>query len=220
MHGTLACVERPVSSEEVSEFLLEHGYEVYPQSLNAASHFVSMIDYPKHGYNSWQAYLKQVLHRLEIKINTEALKELARLYQQNNAYVLFRDAAPAVKKVKQLNFKTTIVTTIDHFAFQSAIAPVQKYFDTITTGYEAGCEKSNPKMHKQTLKKLAVIPEEAVMIGDALLVDIQIPKKLGMHTILLDRRNKITDKPTEADAKVTTLKEAGAIIEKWRKHKT
>jgi FMN phosphatase YigB (HAD superfamily) len=176
LHGTLAFVKGPVSAEKISQFLLERGYEIYPQSLNAASHYVSMIDYPKHGYASWQTYLKQVLHRLDVKIDTKTLKDLATLYQKHNTYVLFPDAAPAVKKAKQLNLKTAIVTTIAHFTFQPAITPIKQHFDTITTGYEAGCEKSNPKMHKQTLKKLNVTPEEAVMIGDELLVDIKIPK--------------------------------------------
>jgi len=213
LHGTLAYVENPVSSEKVSEFLLKRGYEVYPQSLNAASHFVGMVDYPKHGYNSWQAFLKQVFHRLDVEINSEALEELAKTYQQRNNYVLFPDAASAVKKAKQLSLKTAIVTTIARFIFHSAIMPIQQYFDTITTGYETGCEKSNPRMHRQTLRKLSVTPKEAIMIGDELLVDIRIPKKLGMRTILLDRKNEISNKPTEADIKVTTLTEAIAIVE-------
>lgn len=216
LHVTLAYVENPISSEEISEFLLERGYEVYPQSLDAASYFVGMIDYPKHGYDSWKAYLKQVLHHLEIKIDAAALKKLVMLYKQHRTYTLFPDTAPAVKKAKKLNMKTAIVTTIAHFAFQPTIAPIQQCFDIITTGYEAGCEKSNPKMHNQTLKRLGVAPEEAAMIGDALLVDIKIPKNLGMRTILLDRQNNFSSKPPEADAKAMALTEAIAIVEDWQ----
>ena len=50
-------------------------------------------------------------------------------------------------------------------------------------------------MDKETLKELSVIAEEVVMIGDELLVDIKIPKKLGMHTILLDRLDAIKESP-------------------------
>lgn len=216
LHGTLAYVKKPITSVQASDFLLERGYEVYPQSLDAAQHFVSMIDYPKHGYGSWQAYLKRVLSRLDVKVDAETLEELASRYQRHNSYVLFPDAAPAVKRAKQLNLKTAIVTTIARFAFQPAITPIKQHFDFVMTGYEAGCEKSNPKMHRQTLRKLDVTPEEAVMIGDEPLVDIRIPKKLGMHTIFLDRADKISGKPAEADAKATTLTEAVLIVEKWQ----
>ena len=37
LYGTLAYVKNPISSEEISEFLLKRGCEVYPQSLDAAS---------------------------------------------------------------------------------------------------------------------------------------------------------------------------------------
>lgn len=94
--------------------------------------------------------------------------------------------------------------------------PIKDYFDIIVTGYEAGYEKSNPKMHMHTLQKLNVAPHEAAMVGDELLVDIKIPKKLGMRTILLDRTNKIRIKPHEADAKTTTLTETMVIIERWQ----
>ena len=217
LHGTLAYVKNPITSEEVSNFLLEHGYEAYPQSLDAAFHFVSMVEYPRYGYKSHQAYLKQALHRLDIKADLETLKELAALYQQRNTYTLFPDAASAVLRAKQLNLKTAIVTTIASFKFHQALMPIRQYLDIVMTGYEAGCEKSNPKMHMKTLEKLDVTADEAVMIGDSLLVDIQIPKKLGMHTILLDRQRKISSKPLEADAKTSTLVEALDQIEQWKK---
>ena len=215
LYGTLAYVRDPISSEEISAFLLAHGYGVYPQSLDAASHYVGMIDYPKHGYDSWKTYLKQVLFRLDIEVDVKTLEELTMIYQQRRALTLFSDAGPAVRKAKELSLRTAIVTTIARFCFYSAIKPFQQYFDVITTGYEVGCEKSNPKMHKQTLERLEVKPSQAVMIGDELLVDIRIPKKLGMYTIFLDRRNKTSGKPSEADVKATTLTEALNIVENW-----
>lgn len=217
LHDTLAYLSNPLSSEEVSEFLLEHGCEVYPQSWDAASHYVGMIDYPKHGYSNRQAFLKQVLRRLDTQIDNESLQNLASLYDQRNVYTLFPDTTPAVLKAKQLGLKTAIVTTIPDFVFYSAIEPIKDCFDVIMTGYKAGCEKSNPVMHRKTLKELDVIPDQAVMIGDELLVDVKIPKKLGLRTILLDRKNTRQSKPDEADDKASTLTEAMTTVEKWHK---
>jgi len=218
LYGTLAYVKDPISSEKISEFLLEQGYKVYPQSIDAASHFVGMIDYPKHGYDSWKTYLKQVLYRLDTEADTKTLDELAKIYIKHRSLTLFSDAAPAVRKTKELGLKTAIVTTIARFSFSQAIESIQEYFDVITTGYEAKCEKSNPDMHKQTLKKLCVLPQEAVMIGDELLVDVKVPRKLGMYTIQLDRSRKAR-KASEAYAIARTLTEAVDRIEKWRNHR-
>jgi len=215
LHNTLVHIEKPLSSEEVSEFLVEGGYEIYPQSWDAASHFVGMVDYPKHGYGNRQAFLRQVLSRLGTEIDNDKLRKLAELHDRRNNYSLFSDAAPVVREVKKHGLKTAIVTTIPDFAFVSAIEPIKDYLDTVMTGYKAGCEKSNPMMHRKALQELDVSPSQAVMVGDELLVDINIPKRLGMHTILLDRPNKIRKKPKEADAKVRTLTKALAIVEKW-----
>jgi HAD superfamily hydrolase (TIGR01549 family) len=217
LYGTLAYVQDPISSEEISEFMLEHGYKVYPQSLDAASYYVGMIDYPKHGYDSWKAYLEQVFFRLGIEADEETLRELAEVYEKHRSLTLFSDAAPAVRRTKELGLKTAIVTTAAHFCFSMAIKPIQEYFDVVTTGYEAKCEKSNPDMHKQTLKKLGVLPQETIMIGDKLLVDIRIPRKLGMYTIQLDRTRKAR-KSSEADVIARTLSEAVDRIEKWQNH--
>ena len=215
LHDTLVYFEKPLNSEEASDFLLNHGYEVYPQSWDAASHYVAMVDYPKHGYGDRQSFLKQVLRRLDLQVDGDTLKKLAQLYDRRNRYRLFSDATPAVRKAKQLELKTAIVTTIPDFIFKSAIEPIREFIDTIMTGRLASCEKSNPSMHEQTLEKLNTVPGQAVMIGDELLVDIKIPKKLGMHTILLDRSNEFKKKPHEADSKARTLIEAMNTVEKW-----
>lgn len=100
LHGTLAFLNNPVNSEEASQFLQEHCYEVYPQSLDAASHFVSMIDYPKYGYKSWQEYLKRVMKRLNVKIDNETLEKLAMLYKQRNNYTLSKMPLPLSQKLR------------------------------------------------------------------------------------------------------------------------
>lgn len=217
LHDTLVYLSNPLTSEEVSDFLLGRGYEVYPQSWDAASHYVGIVDYPRKGYSNRRAFMKQILHRIGILIDSQTLQELVSLYDQRNVYKMFPDAAPAVLKAKQLGMKTAIVTTIPDFVFSPAIEPIKNHFDVIMTGYRAGCEKSNPLMYKKALKQLDAIPNRAVVIGDDLLVDVKIPKKLGTHTILLDRRNTMKSKPHEADDKAATLTEAMNIVQKWQK---
>jgi len=102
-------------------------------------------------------------------------------------YVLYPDARQALVMAKQMSLKTAIVTSIAKFWFEDAVRPVERYLDVIMTGYEAGCEKSNPRMYECTLKLLNVRPAEAVMVGDNLDLDVILPKKLGMRAILLDR---------------------------------
>jgi putative hydrolase of the HAD superfamily len=215
LHGTLAYVENPVTDIEISEFLFSRGYEVSSQQLRSVWGFVSFIDYPKYGYRSWRSFFSKIFWRLKVKVDKETLNWIVKLLD-SKPYQLFPDASEAVIKVKKNGFKTAIVTTIAHFNFKKAVKPVRKYLDFIMTGYEAKCDKSNQKMYKKVLEILGVKPDEAVMIGDNIQLDILLPKRLGINTILLDRERKIVESP-HADATINDLREAIEVVKKWNR---
>jgi len=79
------------------------------------------------------------------------------------------------------------------------------------TGYESKRSESNPKMYREILETLYVELEETVMIGDNIPIDIILPKKLGIKTILLNRsKKKIECK--QADAIVDNLSQAVKVM--------
>jgi HAD superfamily hydrolase (TIGR01549 family) len=210
LHGTLAYVENPVTETEISEHLFSKGYEVSPQQLKAAWTFVSFIDYPKYGYKNWRSYFSKIFWRLKVKVNEETLSAIVKLLE-SKPYQLYPDAAEAVIEAKESEFKTAIVTTIAYFQFKKAIQPIRNYFDFIMMGYEAGCDKTNPKMYRKVLEILNARPEEAVMIGDDVPIDIILPKKLGINAILLNREGKNVECP-QADAVINNLNKAVETI--------
>jgi HAD superfamily hydrolase (TIGR01549 family) len=210
LYGTLAYVENPVTETEISEHLFSKGYEVSPQQLKAAWTFVSFIDYPKYGYKNWRSYFSKIFWRLKVKVNEETLSAIVKLLE-SKPYQLYPDATGAVIKARENGFKTAIVTTIAYFQFKKAIQPIRNYFDFIMTGYEAGCDKTNPKMYRKVLEILNARPEEAVMIGDDVPIDIILPKKLGINAILLNREGKNVECP-QADAVINNLNKAVETI--------
>lgn len=210
LHETLVHQENPVSVEEISEHLFSRGYEVSPQQLRASWMFVAFVDYPKYGYRNWYSYFSRIFWRLKVKVDEKALGDIVKLLE-SKPYRLYSDAAEAVVKAKKSGFKTAVVTTVAYFQFKKAFKPIKKYFDFIMTGYEAKCDKTNPKMYRKVLEILKVKPDEAVMIGDNIQVDILLPKQLGIHTILLDRKRQNL-KCQPANAVVNNLREALEII--------
>jgi putative hydrolase of the HAD superfamily len=210
LHGTLAYQENSPTAEEISEYLFKKGYEVSPQQLRAAWMFVAFVDYPKYGYRSWRSYFSRILWRLKVRVDEETLRHIVRLLK-SNPYRLYSDAAEAIVKAKKSGLKTAIVTTIAYFQFKKAIKPIEQHLDFIMTGYEAKCDKTNPKMYRKVLEILKVKPDEAVMIGDNIQVDVLLPKRLGIHTILLSRKGQ-NQKCQEADVVVNSLHEALKIV--------
>ncbi|MGQ4915713.1 MAG: HAD family hydrolase [Candidatus Asgardarchaeia archaeon] len=210
LYGTLAYVENAVSDETACKYLQNRGYEVYPQEFKAAWQFVSFIDYPKYGYNDWESYLRQVLWRLDVKVDDKTLKGLAEMFMRSK-FKLYPEVLEFLAEVKSIGLKTAIVTTIAKFKFANILEKISPYIDFVMTGYEARCEKSNPKMYKKTLEILRVKAKEAIMIGDDLKLDVILAKRVGMHAILLDRTGKVQSSE-DADMVIHDLNEAIPFI--------
>ena len=209
LYGTLAYQENPVTNKEVSEYLFRRNYEVSAQQLGAAITFVAFIDYPKHGYRNWRYFLSRVFWRLGTKIDAETLNDIVKLYE-SRPYRLYPDAADAVINAKKSGLRTAIITTGTRFIAENAIKSIREHFDLIMTGFEAGCDKSNPKMYLKALEMLRIRPQEAIVIGDDFQLDFLTPIRLGMKTVLLDREGKSKDKTV--DARAHDLYEAMEII--------
>ena len=215
LHGTLAFMKDYVDNKEVSSLLVSRGYEVYPQELRSAWGFVVFIDYPKFGYDNYEAMLRKMFARLEVKIDDQTLKDVAKLYEKN-VFELYSDALSAVCRAKEIGLKTAIVTTTPRFWFEKDIKQILGYIDFVCTGYEAGCDKSNPKMYRTIIERFEVSPQEAIVVGDDIDLDILIPRKLGMKTILLNRSGESKD-TREPDAVVSNLDEAMELVTVWAK---
>jgi putative hydrolase of the HAD superfamily len=210
LHGTLAYIREPVSDVEISEYLMERGYEVSPQQLRAAWFYVAMIDYPRYGYSSWDEYFTQIFRRLDVSVDKETLSVIIGKLEKGG-YELYHDVEGTLVGVKDLGFKTAIITTVARFMFEDAIRPVEKYIDVIMTGYEAGCDKSNPRMYRKVLDVLDVKAGEALMVGDSIYLDIILPKKLGIKAVLLNRSGRKVE-CSEADAIIESLDQVLEIV--------
>jgi putative hydrolase of the HAD superfamily len=151
-----------------------------------------------------------------VKVDKATITGVVKLLE-SKPYQLYPDAAEAVITAGNNGFKTAIVTTIAHFKFEKAIQPIRKYLDFVMTGYEAGCDKSNLKMCRKVLEILGVKPEEAIMIGDDMRLDILFPSHLGINTMLWDREGK--NRGQSVDAFVYSLNEAmETIIRRYGKN--
>ncbi len=67
---------------------------------------------------------------------------------------------------------------------------LKKYFKTITTSEEAGVKKPDPAIFHFAMTKAGAIPDESLMVGDNIEVDIIGAKNVGMDQMLfnIDRK--------------------------------
>ena len=72
-------------------------------------------------------------------------------------------------------------------------AGLAPYFETRTVSEEVGVKKPNPEIFRYALKKACVTPEESLMIGDEMAVDIDGARDADMDTIFFNPSGTPTD---------------------------
>jgi len=204
LHGTLGYVKNPVPAEEFCTYLQSRGYGVYPQSFAAASNYVAMVTYPKHGYSNFEDFYSEVLKMLRVKVEADTVLGLSKRFAEREQFQPYPDAESALLIAREHGMKTAIVTTIARFRFENLLRKIGQHVDVVMDGFEAGCEKSNPLIYLKVLRALGVHPSQAVMIGDDEKLDIALPKRLGLKAILLKRKGG-TQIKTKADGTALSL---------------
>ena len=63
---------------------------------------------------------------------------------------------------------------------------MEPYFETLTVSEEVGVKKPNPEIFRYALHKAQAIPEESLMIGDEMAVDIDGARAAGIDQILFN----------------------------------
>jgi len=208
---TLGEFERTITDEDATSLLRDGGYEVYPQAWRHAFSFVVFVDYPKQGFDSHEALFKQVFRRLEVDVDDDAVHDLADMFR-GSPFRLYPESLEAVRRVHSMWLNTAIATSTPKPFFRTGVKPIAEYIDFICTGYEAGYEKSNPRIYKVVSDRLQVKPEETVVIGDDPVLDIYNAKRQGMRAIHIPREAELSEL---ADGVAGDVLEAVKIVEGW-----
>ena len=151
--------------------------------------------YEKHAHvriwNSLEEPYREILKEIGVQPTKEIVDHVVKLRTS-----VFQNPKPfpeAEKVLKQLSqkYKLVLLTNTLSLSYEKFLETgLQKYFDYIITSFDTGLIKPDQEIFKLILKKYNIKPEECVMIGDNPTDDIEPAQKLGMKTILIDRKNK------------------------------
>jgi putative hydrolase of the HAD superfamily len=101
--------------------------------------------------------------------------------QKKIVYPGVYDALPSLFNLYPLHMITNGFEEVQHKKI--ATLGIRKYFESITTSDEAGVKKPEPGIFEMALAKANAKPEESLMIGDDLAVDIEGAANMGMDQI-------------------------------------
>jgi putative hydrolase of the HAD superfamily len=136
-------------------------------------------------------------------------------YRENKPY---SDVVPIIKKLKKKYYIATLANVHEKRFHKRVLAKtkVGKHFHLNLDSDSVGIRKPSIKIFKMVLNHFKIKPTETVMIGDNPTADIFGAKRLGIHTILLNRRrlNYHFINKTKPDFEVTSLHQLLPILNK------
>ncbi|MCG6552795.1 MAG: HAD family hydrolase [Candidatus Magnetominusculus sp. LBB02] len=112
---------------------------------------------------------------------------IARLWErQENDAVEITGATQTVMSLKRMGYKLGIISDIwvpYYNSVKKACPEIIAAIDSATLSFKEGLKKPDTLLYKRALQSLDLAPDEAVMVGDSYISDIEPAMKLGMTTV-------------------------------------
>jgi putative hydrolase of the HAD superfamily len=133
--------------------------------------------------------------------------EMTRAWEHAGNFQIFEDVLPVLEDLRGRGLKLGLVSNtgrnLDEFVQHHGLA-----VDAAVSSGAHGKTKPHPTIFQAALERLAVEPEEAVMVGDSIEDDVEGARAVGMRAVLLDRENRYP----EVEDKLTDLRALPAAL--------
>jgi putative hydrolase of the HAD superfamily len=194
VHGTLAAdppAPGPDRSPIAVQALLEaHGVSISYQAWEAAWSMAFFIDYPRGDAADWQAFLGYAFERLGEPLPASAREAVVALFEAQPAAPPSPDGIRALGAARERGLWTAAFTTIPRFCMTALLAEVEDRLDHYFDGYEARDAKGSRRYYERLAARLGVAPGEVLCVGDEPFGDVEMPRRVGMQALLLDRSGR------------------------------
>jgi putative hydrolase of the HAD superfamily len=121
-------------------------------------------------------------------------RRLSQLFMLTANWHVFPDVAPALAALRE---RGMVVGAVSNWVWQLPellhALDLVKQFDFIAASSRVGYEKPHPEIFRWALDQARVSPEEAIHVGDHLDADVAGAQGVGIHAVLIDRRERFTD---------------------------
>jgi HAD superfamily hydrolase (TIGR01549 family) len=152
--------------------------------------------------DSLKDFSEKMLSSFSVKKDRESIEEATDFFQDFLSFELFEDS----KEIINLPVKKAILSSVSDFLINQTIFREFEIFGSKGNKFH----KPDPRAFLTVLEKIGIAPEDAVMVGDEAERDLVPAQKLGMKTVLIDRKNGAGN---YSGAKISSLKEIKSIFD-------
>lgn len=152
----------------------------------------------------------ELCEEFSVKPTKETVEQLVGMW--NKYWMLakpYKEVEKVLKKLKKEGNDLVLVVNTDSFSAPNLIKKHKFFemFDQMFFSYKMGIVKTNPLFLEQVLKKLNKDPKDLILVGDSLKSDISPGLRLGIKSILVDRKNS-----RDYELKIENLAELEKIL--------
>jgi FMN phosphatase YigB (HAD superfamily) len=194
VHGTLAgepAAPGPDVSPMAVQALLEaHGVSVSYQAWDAAYRMAFFIDYPRRNAADWGEFLGYAFERLGELLPAAARAAVVALFAAQPPLTAAPDGLRALRAARERGLRTAAFTTIPRFRVTPLLAEAGDLLDLYYDGFEARDAKGSRRYYERLAQRLELAPEEILCVGDEPFADVEMPRRVGMRALRLDRSGR------------------------------
>jgi len=124
----------------------------------------------------------------------------------------YEDTVAGLKNIKE-QWRIALLSNADDDYLNPALVQLGVKFEDVLSSEMAQCYKPDAELFHEMLRRLDVIPAQAVYVGDRQFEDVKGAKEVGMRTVWINRFGNVLDPELPApDIVVASLLEIPALL--------
>lgn len=210
----------PSFPELFAEVLKDEGYDVDPETVRelawgASQRFTETLRRDEHALWStspersrrfWFSMYVALLGDTGIEDPDGRLTEaLYARFSDLESYRLHPDALPLLERLEAGGYPMGVISNFEEW-LEGLLEKldVTRFFPVrVVSGIE-GVEKPDPAIFRIALDRMGVPAEESIYVGDHPYFDVEAAREVGMHPVLIDRRDLY---PDAGGVRITSLED-------------
>lgn len=196
----------------VDERTIKEGLHAIPQRfILAAEQGELWTTSPERSRAFWNSVYEHFLDRVGLPTDDGLQDALYAAFTDVRNYALFEDVPPAFDALAGAGLRLGLVSNFESWLDELLVhLGIREAFDVRVISGVEGIEKPDPAIFELALERGGLLPEEVVYVGDVPEFDVDPPVALGMHAVLIDRRQR---HPTFRGPRIEDLRDLPRLLE-------
>lgn len=214
----------PTFPDLFARILVREGYDVDAETIRDRIHVVSdrfakaarenelWTTTPERSRRFWHDVYSIFFEHLGIRNPNGLIDVVYAEFTDIANYALFDDVVPVLDRLHAAGLALGVVSNFEEWLERLLEAlGVRPYFDVRVISGVEGLEKPDPAIFRLAMDRAGVSPDRSVYVGDSPELDVEPALDLGMHAILIDRRDR---HPDVSSARIRSLDELPSALER------